>query len=340
MTYEQFEIQKRVKMKASKKIKFLIGICIGLMVLCFGISVVIPMQSKTTAFDRKYTFVCPLTWNETATGIQAADEDFSVNTKFIGMEQMDAKKQAEAIREAILAQPDGIITGAAEDSEEIKNAVNMAETKGIPVILIDADLEDSNRTCYIGTDNEDAGRLAGKDMYEATGGKAHIAVIVSTISSPNQLERVNGFKEEISQYPDMSIDVVEECHSQKLEIKEKIPEIFKEHPDINALFLAEGIASATVGKVIKDMDMDTENLQIVSFDRTQESVEYIKEKIYYSLIVQEPYQEGYLAVKALNDLCDGKEVEDKIYTGSKSIRYDDLKEYEGQKYEEIEWHMY
>ena len=327
-------------MNSIKRIKILIGICMGLMMLCFGLGIVIPMESKVTAFEQRYTFVCPLTWNDAAAGIQAADEEGFSNTKFIGMEQIDAKKQAQAIREAVLTQPDGIITGAAEDSEEIRNAVNMAEAKGIPVILIDSDLEDSDRTCYIGTDNQKAGHLAGKDMYEATGGKAHIAVIVSTMSSPNQMERVNGFKEEISQYPDMSIEVIEECHSQKLEIKEKLPELFKEHPDINALFLVEGIASATVGKVIKDMNMDTGDLKIISFDRTQESSEYIKEKIYYSLIVQEPYQQGYLAVKTLNDLYEGKEVEEKIYTESKSIKYSDIEENGTQRYEGIEWHMY
>jgi len=51
---------------------------------------------------------------------------------------------------------------------------------GIPVICVDADVPDSTRVLYIGTDNFKAGRESLKRMAALIPGKGNIAVILDS----------------------------------------------------------------------------------------------------------------------------------------------------------------
>ena len=155
-------------MKSEKILKCMIAAGIALMLLCFAAGMRTPVKIDT--YEKKYVFVCPLTWSNVAAGIRQADQEFAVNTKLMGSEELNTERQADAIRESILTGVDGMITAATGESQILTDAVNEAVEAGIPVVMVDGDLEDSKRSCYIGTDNLEAGRMAGQDMYEATGG--------------------------------------------------------------------------------------------------------------------------------------------------------------------------
>lgn len=325
-------------MKSLTRLRILIKICFLILCMMFLFNLFVP--SRTQTFGRRYTFVCPLQWDNIARGIREADREFSVNTKLIGMSELDAGKQAQAINEAVLAKVDGIITAGMEESAALKEAIDNAQAHGIPVVLLDNDMPDTSRTCYIGTDNYEAGRLAGEEMYKLTKGKARIGVIVSSLQSPNQQERIAGFEEVIKDYPDMEIVEMLECHSEKLEAKEKVPGLLKEEKAIDALYITEAIAGTVVGDLLKENQITSGRMRIVAFDWTNENFSYIQEGIYQKLIVQAPYLQGYRAVELLNDILDGKKVEDVIYTECSCMDQENGEDEQEREGEELEWHMY
>lgn len=287
-----------------------------------------------------FTFVCPLTWNLLASGIRDADQNFGTDTKLVGCSRLDPALQASALKTAIYSTPDGIITAGIEDSDLLRDVLREAEEFGIPVVLVDSDLPDSGRICYIGTDNVQAGRLAGRDIYEATGGSAKIGVIASTLSSVNQSERLEGFREEILQYPGLSIEAVAECESSRLLLNEKIPQMLEDHPQISALFCMEGYSSDMTGNILKQLGEPYCDIPVVSFDLVAPSLQYIEEGTYYSIIAQSPYEQGYLAVSALVSYLSGEPVEDTIFTDTISIKKQNLKDEVSVTNENHSWHLY
>ena len=323
-------------MKSVTRLRVFIGICFFILCLIFLGNLFVP--SSTQPFERRYTFVCPLQWAYTAAGIQDADRDFSVNTKLVGMEELNAGKQAQAIHDAVLAKVDGIITAGMEDSEVLQEAIDHAQEQGIPVVLVDNDMPDTKRTCYIGTDNYEAGVMAGEAMYKATEGNARIGILVSSLSAPNQQERLAGFEEAIRAYPDRQVAGVLECHSEKLEVKEKLPQ-FLEETKIDALYITEAIATSVVGDVMKERQIEPDRMRVIAFDNTNEAISYMEEGLYQALIVQAPYLQGYLAVQTLNDILDGNGIDEIIHT---ECRYMDQQSSKNQEWSDggAKWHMY
>ncbi|MCI7813526.1 MAG: substrate-binding domain-containing protein [Lachnospiraceae bacterium] len=325
-------------MKTNQNIRRLIYLCVLLLIAILGYSLYRPKHIDT--YEKRFTFISPLQWNNIAAGIKAADKDFHTNTKLVGTDSLDLQKQVTAIKEAILSKPDGIITAASEDSEQLREVLHLAASEGIPVVLVDSDLPDSDRICYIGTDNLTAGRMAGEDMFHAIDGKAYIGVIVSDLESPNQKERLEGFQEQIRQYEDMEILEILECHSDRLELMEKIPKMLEQYPQMNALYLTEAFASVMAGTIIQDVPFSSRELIVVAFDNLNETQNFLDDGTYDSLICQSPYAQGYLAVEALCRILDGENQDEIVYTETLSMKQGDSIKQTDHKSEEFEWHLY
>jgi len=75
---------------------------------------------------------------------------------------------------------------------------------GIPVICVDADVPDSKRALYIGTDNVKAGRESLKRMAALLSGRGSIVVI--TIPGQHNLDdRVAGVADGLKNFPALKL---------------------------------------------------------------------------------------------------------------------------------------
>ena len=66
------------------------------------------------------------------------------------------------------------------------------------VVTQDSDAPNSNRACYIGTDNVEAGRQAGRLVKEALPQGGKIMVFVGVLDAQNARERFQGLKEALA----------------------------------------------------------------------------------------------------------------------------------------------
>ncbi len=121
---------------------------------------------------------------------------------------------------------------------------------------------------------------------------------------------------------------------------EKIPQMLKEHPQINALFCMEGYSSDMTGMILKQLGDSYCDIQVVSFDLVTPSLQYIEEETYYSIIAQSPYEQGYLAVATLVSYLNGEPIEDAIFTDTFSIKKQNLEDEVNINHEKHSWHIY
>jgi ribose transport system substrate-binding protein len=120
----------------------------------------------------------------------------------------DAQKQAEFIEQLVASGVDAI-TIACSDASKVTRAINDAVDKGVSVMCFDSDAPDSKRLCYVGTDDEEAGRLVMRHTARLIGERqGSVAVLAGNQTATNLQKRVRGALGELENYPNLKLKEV------------------------------------------------------------------------------------------------------------------------------------
>jgi ribose transport system substrate-binding protein len=265
----------------------------------------------------KFAFIVPYAglpyWTDVQKGLEAADKEFGTKTDYIGPATLNTEEQIRTMESAIVSKVDGIIVPSL-DAIAFKPVIDKAVEAGIPVITVDGDSPDSKRSSYIGTSNYDAGIEAGKAMIAATGGNATIGIITGALDSVNVNQRVDGFKEAIKDEPGMKVVAVESSNADLMQATEKAQALLQAYPEINAMFGTTSLDMVGAAKIVEEKKL-TGKITLLNFDDLPQTLDYIKKGVIYGTVTQQPFQMGYLSVKNLKDLVEGKAIQDRIDTG-------------------------
>ena len=119
-----------------------------------------------------------------------------------------AKNQIRDIDKMIEQNVDVIIV-APYESDSIVPVIEKARAKGIPVIIVDRKANTSEYTAFLGADNLEVGRLAGKHIASKSNGSANVIEINADLNTSPGLERSLGFKQILKQYPGIKVITVD-----------------------------------------------------------------------------------------------------------------------------------
>jgi signal transduction histidine kinase/AraC-like DNA-binding protein/AmiR/NasT family two-component response regulator len=115
-----------------------------------------------------------------------------------------SKQQIKDIEKFIEDKVDAIIVSPFE-SDSVIPVIEKANSKGIPVIIVDRKINTSNYTAYIGADNVEVGRIAGRHIVSLSNGKANVIEIRGSYYTSPGLDRSLGFNEIVSNYPGIKV---------------------------------------------------------------------------------------------------------------------------------------
>lgn len=168
--------------------------------------------------------------------------------------QQDNAKQVADVENFLTQQIDLLIISPNE-ATPLTAVVKKVHDKGIPVVVLDRKVDGDAYTMFIGADNTDIGRQAGKYLAEKvlpTGGR--IAEIRGLAGSTPAKERADGFRAGIA---GSKIEIVATADGDWLREKgqQQADALLKAHPDIQAIYahndpMAEGayLAAKAAGK--------------------------------------------------------------------------------------------
>ena len=296
------------------------------------------------SYDYRFTFISPFAnagyWGNTAYGMLQADKQLHTNTKFTGFLESDAVSMGQAIRSELYARPDGLIT-AGSSEPAVVNALKEASRARTPVILIDNDNPDTDRLCYIGPNNYEMGRAAGREMTLGISEPLYAAVLIGSSSSENQSQRLKGFEDQLSLHPDCRVEAVMEANYSLLTIREMLPALLKDHPKINAIFCAEGYSSIITGEILSDLGPQYDHLRVIVSGHTAEILDHIASGRYHCTITQDCGVMGQMAVEILKNHKEGvPPKEDTIYLENIIISKENLDTISPYESEGVTWHLY
>jgi ribose transport system substrate-binding protein len=253
-----------------------------------------------------------LFFNQINDGARQASQEFGADLQIVDGSN-DPARQVQAIESFITQQVDAIIV-IAIDVEGILPAVQAARDAGIPVVAIDARIEVPPANTFIGVDNYGAGVQAGE--YTATyvademGGEATVG-IVGALNSFIQNQRRDGFVEAVGNGE--GVEVVGTVDGQNVqEIALTAAEnLVTANPNLDIIYATGEPALVGVIAAVEAQGL-TDQIKIIGWDLTEGAVRGIDEGFVQAVVQQNPYQEGYEAVRASLDLIESEDIEDEI----------------------------
>ena len=252
-------------------------------------------------------------------GCQEEAEKLGVKLLYTGPNTPDEAEQVQILRDVVARGVSGLAV-APMNADSVIGVIADARKKGIPVITFDSDSPKSERMCYVGTDNYEAGKEAGKAFKQRLA-KGKYAVITGGLAAQNLNDRIKGFKEVVTggDYTEVSGSPFP-CDDDAARGVQIIQDVLTRYPDLDGIFLSGGwplfgapeAYIKALGK--RAADIKSNKFVVVSFDTLPEELKLLKNGYCSALIGQRPYAMGVKSMDVLNDLSEGKKAES-INTG-------------------------
>lgn len=220
----------------------------------------------------------------------------------------DLARQTKQIQDFIQQQVDALIVYGV-DPEAIVPPVEEAIEAGIPVITADMKLSTDEVSTFIGTNNKEAGKIAGdfaaEYIEENLDGEAKVGILLWE-SSLTQQDRAAGFIEGVEAVS--GVEIVAELPGNDRETSlSSTQSMLQSNPDLDIIFATnEGGALGAMSA----LEMDgNEDVQLIGFDITQELAGAIKEEKVLATVAQLPVLMGEMTVESALAVLNGEELD-------------------------------
>ena len=274
-------------------------------------------------------------WKTVEQGAMDAGEELGIRVTFEAPEdesQIDV--QIDMVKKAIENGADAIVL-APLDTDKLNSVIDQAVENGIPVLTLDSDVTTDKRVATIGSDNESAGAIAARNAAELMEGKGQVAVVSYVEGAQTAIERNDGFINELKDKYKGSIEIVgvEYSGGDVDQAKELGLQFIKKYPNLKCIYGANEGSAVGVAAAVKELGLE-DKIIVIGFDSSDEEIGYLAEGTINGMMVQNPYNMGYLGVRNINKVLEGKTIEEKIDTGVTYV-------YGGNLYDEdTQWLLY
>lgn len=197
------------------------------------------------------------------------------------------------------------IHGIAISPVDPKNQTAMLNRAASQTLVVtqDSDAPDSNRTCYIGTDNVAAGRQAGELVKEALPQGGNIMVFVGVLDAANAQQRYQGLKEALEGSNVKIIDVRTD-NTERVRAKANAADTLVNYPDIAGMVGLWSYNGPAILSAVREANK-LDKVKIIAFDEEDETLTGIKDGAIYATVVQQPFEFGYQSMALMAKVLDG-----------------------------------
>ncbi len=238
-------------------------------------------------------------WQEAQAGFLDAAKALGVKGELLGPTGYQPNAEMLMFREIVEQHPAGICLSAARP-EIFQAEIDKAVSQGIPVICVDADVPDSKRVLYIGTDNFKAGKESLKQMAALVPGIGSIAVI--TIPGQRNLDdRVAGVVDALKNFPAIKLTKILDDKGDARSAFDQVSELIQKKGKVDGIICLEATGGSGAAEAVHRFNMEGKML-IVAFDNDPETLDWIDRGVITATITQKPYVMSYYGLKFLDDL--------------------------------------
>src|SRR5437588_2779806 len=232
---------------------------------------------------------------------KAAQELPNVEVDFRIPGEGTAAEQKRLVDDLLARGVDGMAISPVDPANQTQMINDAA--KSILVITQDSDAPQSERACYIGTDNRAAGRQAGELVKASLPQGGKIMVFVGKADAQNARERFEGLKEALAGSNVEVIDLRTD-DADRVRAKSNAADTLVKYPDVAAMVGLWAYNGPAILSAVKDAGK-TGQVKIIAFDEEDDTLKGVREGYIEGTVVQQPYQFGYQSVKMMAQILGG-----------------------------------
>lgn len=257
-------------------------------------------------------------WKSVHFGAQkAADELGNIEIIWRGpVVESDTGSQIEVVKNMITMQVDGIVL-APNQKGGLVDAVEESIGEGIPVVIFDSGLDEGPEiVSYVATDNYKGGQMAAKQMATAIGEKGNVILLRYIAGSESTEQREQGFLDGLKDYPNIKVVSSDQRGGDNTtSSKEKVDQLLQTYgDDLSGIFaVCEPNANGTL-EALRNAGLN-KKVKLIAFDPSDALTEALTDGSCSGIIIQDPVQMGYQAVKTMVGSINGEKAEAFISTG-------------------------
>lgn len=270
-------------------------------------------------------------WVTFTEGGSMAASEYGVDIEIIGTEDETDEEGQIAIIEEILARenlPDALVVSPLSVSS-ITDVLIKVEESGIALILADSVVDEEIGESVVATDNILAGVELGSYAASLIEEEDEIVIVGHVEGASTAIDREAGVRQGLGNLED-NIQEIVFCDSSYTKAQELTLELIEKYPDLKIIIGLNENAAVGAAWALKEAGKEGEIL-LVGFDSSLEEVMLMEEGVFQGIVIQNPFNMGYLGVEQAIKLVSGEEIEANIDSGSKLITMDNLYDEENQK---------
>ncbi|WP_461367836.1 sugar ABC transporter substrate-binding protein [Candidatus Darwinibacter acetoxidans] len=302
-----------------------------LLVLLLGI--IVGVAGLAQASGPRFGLVVMSTASEYWLAVKAGAEDAlaEVNGTLIytgPSTDADIQGQIDRIDDLINAEVDAILVTPL-NPDALVAPVQRAIERGIPTIVIDSAINWDGMTSFVATDNVEGGRIAMEELAKLIGYKGKVVIINGLPGIPSNDARNIGAQEVAEKYPEITLLPIQ-YGEDKMAGMQNMENILTAHPDLAGVFGgydrgALGAAQALINRGLEG------KVKFVAYDANPDEIAYLEQGIIDVLLVQQPYEQGRIAVALALKAMAGEEVPKVVHSPLTIVTRDNMNEPEVQK---------
>lgn len=207
-------------------------------------------------------------------------------------------RETEILKRVMESGVDGIGIAPADPlllTEQIDRLVE----KNTAVVTLNTDAPESRRLCFVGQDPVVAGRIGAELLAKFLAGRGRVVIVTAFEKVLVHRQRLNAFREVMEElYPGIEIAAVYENHDREEESCRLLDGHLARNGNIDGIFLTTGNGPAGAVQALRAKGLEG-RVRVVCFDFFPETVKLLKSGLIHAAIGEDPFSQGYQAVKIL-----------------------------------------
>ena len=268
-------------------------------------------------------------WTALIAGAKMAAQENGIDLTVVAPDrEEDYERQNELILEAVSQKPDVILIAPSHYTKTLE-AVKEAKKNDIKIVFIDSEVEEPVWDSIVATDNFIAGTKMGNLAKQYIDDDTQIAVVGHVKTSSTAIERIRGLEYILGSRKSQIVDMVF-CDSSFDKAYDLTVELIHKYPDLDLIVGTNEYSAVGAANAIKDMRL-TGKVKMVGFDNSIEEVQLLEEGVFVGIVVQKPFNMGYLGVEQAYKIISREEFKVQLDSGSELITKDNMYTEENQK---------
>jgi ribose transport system substrate-binding protein len=231
-------------------------------------------------------------WVAGKQGDSQAAKELGIGAHYEGPSQGQLSTQVSEYQTLMSTGATGMFTSVIDPKSE-GSIINKAVGKGIDVVAIDSPVPSSVKAfVYVGTPNYTAGQAAGAAMKKAIPGGGDVAILTGSLTAPNALQRIAGFKAALAG-SNLKVTATENDAGVAATASSNASAVIASNPNLKGIYGVysyDGPAAAVAVKAKGDIG----KISVVADDNEPGTISGLKDGSVKASIIQQPYMQGYI----------------------------------------------